>query len=663
VDLHPVAGEFVEGALRGVPVAVVGTDGDQRHPCAGGGEEVGVGVGAAVVRHLQHVGPHVDAPVEDAPLGLGVEVAGEQHPHPALGEPDQHAEVVGLRGRGGRRGRRGEDLHGRRPQGAPVPRQQGGAGGARLPGELVDAAHPVVGRGQHRGGDHADGPPAQSAGQAGHVVGVEVGQQHQRHVGDPQPTQAGVLEGRVRSDVDEHCLARGGRHDERVALADVAGDQVGGRRRPAPERLPHRPADHDEGHERGQRQPAQPFPAPQRHAGGEEDQPQQQRSGPPRRPGRGGVGDGGRPVRHHDHPAHRPTGHPEHCRGRTRRPRGEQRGHQAQHRGRGDRRSREQVGRQRHQRQPAGEARDRRRGDQAGGRTHRQGVGQQRGTAVPAQRGRPPRGQQHDARRGRHRERETDVLGEGRTRQQEHGHRGRERGDGGAGTARGEAGDPHDPHGRGAQHAGPRPHQDDECGERQHRDERLHPAVDHPAAQRPEDPRQDDGHVRARDGDQVGEPGGPEVGLEQRVERTGVAEGQARQQTADLVPELLPCGTGEAVAHAPRGLLQPAGTGEAVGWSARGQQRHDLVRRGCSADGRPDPHLLPRQHSGPVLGGAEDDDRIAHGHRPVGQLQPERGRVHHDPGRAGGPGHRSWVAVHLQHGRHDAAGHGGIAQR
>jgi hypothetical protein len=60
-------------------VVVVGADRDQRHPGSGGGEEVGIDVGAAVVRHLEHVGAQVDPAVEDPSLRLGAEVAGEQH--------------------------------------------------------------------------------------------------------------------------------------------------------------------------------------------------------------------------------------------------------------------------------------------------------------------------------------------------------------------------------------------------------------------------------------------------------------------------------------------------------------------------------------------------------------------------------------------------------
>jgi hypothetical protein len=89
VHLHAVAGEPGQRGCRRVPVRVVRTHRDQGDARTGGGQEVRVGVGAAVVRHLQHVGAHVDAPAQDPGLGLGVEVAGQEDPHTALGDPHQ----------------------------------------------------------------------------------------------------------------------------------------------------------------------------------------------------------------------------------------------------------------------------------------------------------------------------------------------------------------------------------------------------------------------------------------------------------------------------------------------------------------------------------------------------------------------------------------------
>lgn len=76
-------------------VGVVRSDRDQRYRGARRGEEPGVGVGTAVVRHLQHVGAQVNPSVDDARLGLGVEVAGQQDPDAPLDHPHQETEGVG----------------------------------------------------------------------------------------------------------------------------------------------------------------------------------------------------------------------------------------------------------------------------------------------------------------------------------------------------------------------------------------------------------------------------------------------------------------------------------------------------------------------------------------------------------------------------------------
>ncbi|WP_239523937.1 hypothetical protein [Geodermatophilus normandii] len=84
---HPVMGQHRQQPRRRVPVGVVRADADQRDPGAGRGEEGRVGVGAAVVRHLEHVGAQVHTTVEDPGLGRGAQVTGQQHPDPAHGDP------------------------------------------------------------------------------------------------------------------------------------------------------------------------------------------------------------------------------------------------------------------------------------------------------------------------------------------------------------------------------------------------------------------------------------------------------------------------------------------------------------------------------------------------------------------------------------------------
>ena len=160
-----------------------------------------------MVGHLQHVRREVPAPGEHPRLGLGAEVAGEQHPQPALGDPHDQAQVVGVRpgDRACGHGCQRLELHAAdRP---PVPRHQHDlppAGSGDQPG---DGRRPVVGRGQGAGDHLAHRAAGQRAGQPAHVVGVEVREHHQRQPVHPQPVQAAVDQGEVGPGVDQHRLA------------------------------------------------------------------------------------------------------------------------------------------------------------------------------------------------------------------------------------------------------------------------------------------------------------------------------------------------------------------------------------------------------------------------------------------------------------------------
>ena len=77
---------------RRVAVGVVDSGGCDRDPGADGGQEPGVLIGRAVMRHLQHVGPR-HASGQQRGLRVGLDVAGEQHPQPT-GLRQQHGRLL-----------------------------------------------------------------------------------------------------------------------------------------------------------------------------------------------------------------------------------------------------------------------------------------------------------------------------------------------------------------------------------------------------------------------------------------------------------------------------------------------------------------------------------------------------------------------------------------
>jgi|tagenome__1003787_1003787.scaffolds.fasta_scaffold20962878_2 hypothetical protein len=261
-----------------MPVRVVGADRDQGHPRSGGGEEPGVGIGAAVVRHLEHVGPHVDVPVQDPGLGLGAEVAGEEDADAALGDPHEQAQVVRRRGDRGDLWRGRQHLDRRGADRPPVARDHGQPPGPGPAGERVDPADPRVGRGERAGGHLTHPPAAERPRQTGDVVGVEVGQEDQRDVSHPEALEAPVLDPDLGAGVHENGLARTGRHDEPVALPHVARHHVGEGRRPPADHLAHRPAHEQDTDQRGEREQPRPAEAPQQEGQREHGDRQQERA-------------------------------------------------------------------------------------------------------------------------------------------------------------------------------------------------------------------------------------------------------------------------------------------------------------------------------------------------------------------------------------------------
>jgi hypothetical protein len=210
-----------------VAVGVVSPDRDQAHPGAGCGQELRIGIGAAVVRHLEHVGGEVDVGAGQSSLCLTPEVAGEQRAHPVLGDPDHQRQVVRRHRPGRPPGIGCEHLDLRAPDRAAIAGHQGGAGAAGPADECVDGGAAVVGRRERRRGDHAHRPARQCPGQPAGVVGVEMREQYQRQRVDAEPVEAAVHRADLGPGVDEDPLPLPGGDHQRVPLAHVAGDHHG----------------------------------------------------------------------------------------------------------------------------------------------------------------------------------------------------------------------------------------------------------------------------------------------------------------------------------------------------------------------------------------------------------------------------------------------------
>jgi hypothetical protein len=104
-----------------VSVGVVGAHRDERDAGSGRREEIGIGISTAVVGNLEDVGSEIGSRGDDACLGLRAQVTREQDSDPAVGDPDDHRQVIGF-GEGGRSPRiRSQDLDRGLPHGPPIP--------------------------------------------------------------------------------------------------------------------------------------------------------------------------------------------------------------------------------------------------------------------------------------------------------------------------------------------------------------------------------------------------------------------------------------------------------------------------------------------------------------------------------------------------------------
>jgi hypothetical protein len=358
VHAHPGLREPGQQPLRRVSVAVVLPDRDQGDAGTAGRQEGRIGICAPVMRDLQHVRTQVDPGREDPRLGLCAQIAGEQDPHPALGDPDDHRQVVRLGGRSGPLWFGGEHLDRRTADRPPVTRHEDRTLRTTSSDEPVECACPFVGRSQRAGGHHPDLATGQCTGEPSGVIGVQMRHENEREDVDPEPVKAAVDRPDVRPGIDQDPGTWGGGYDEGVSLPDVTGDDEGVGRRPAPDHLAQGPADRDQPHQHGQGERTQAGEPPQRPRSCQEQGGQQGRTAGAGRPSGGRVRRRGRALGDHDEPARRPAGAPDQ-EIRERRTRRTHDGcRQSEHGGRGDRGRREEVRRQGDQADGSGEAGD-----------------------------------------------------------------------------------------------------------------------------------------------------------------------------------------------------------------------------------------------------------------------------------------------------------------
>ena len=415
-----VVGEGLQCRTGRVAVGVARADRRDRDPGAHGVEERRILVVAAVVGHLQDVGTKVGAALQEVALRLRLDVAGQQEP----GRPDVDAQdergVVRVRPRTAVGPGRRQDLPPQRagPADLPEPRppdrhahsRSGGADRLALLGRVV--LRPDL--------HQSDPPAAEHAGEAQHVVGVQVGQDDDRHHLDAEASQAAVDRAGVRPGVDDHRGPVAGGERDGVALPDVADDGEPAGRRPG--RLHGLQAARHDGGPRGagQQDVPQPWDREGRHDHPRQrDQPERTRPAVrprDRRPRYGGPGAGDQ----HQPGSRQPARPGEQLRDRQGDRRGDRRQDPRDGRGRHGRggeqvrRDGEQseLGRQRHDDRAA---RHRRRGRdrQRGRQRHRQPAGERGG----------PRRCEHEQGRGRqHRQGEAGSTGQVRVDEHERDH-------------------------------------------------------------------------------------------------------------------------------------------------------------------------------------------------------------------------------------------------
>jgi len=259
---------------------------------------------------LQHIDPgQIGALGQQGLLRVRFEVTRQEHAQPSRADEQGDARIVGPRpallrptapagtpcpahvsGRADARGAVPPDGAGRwqgpydLPAQIPVPAPLPGVrGGHRYPGLPRRPAHErgLVRRlRQPRRPDLPHSPPPQHTWQPRHMVGVEMGEHHQRHRPHTQPAQAPVHGAGLRAGVHHHGTApaaapRVRREHQGVPLPHVAGHHPPSHRRPSRERPHQRRRPHQRHQQCERAHGTQPRPARQPQP--DHDQPQHDR--------------------------------------------------------------------------------------------------------------------------------------------------------------------------------------------------------------------------------------------------------------------------------------------------------------------------------------------------------------------------------------------------
>ena len=210
---------------------VVHPDADHHHRGIDRRNELRQQLRGAVVRQLQHIRVEPRAGAEQRPLGVLLDVAGQQHADAADLDHQHHGQLVRTE-TGWQHVHVGAE-HGERQ----LPGDQHGTDRVLLhrhtgPGGVVEHVTPGR-RGLPAWPDlyRPDSAARQHTVQPADVVGVQVGEHQQRHAAHAESIETPGHHARLRPRIHHHRLSRhaGGDH-ETVALTDGAADQppVGG---------------------------------------------------------------------------------------------------------------------------------------------------------------------------------------------------------------------------------------------------------------------------------------------------------------------------------------------------------------------------------------------------------------------------------------------------